>query len=144
MSDRAFVDTNILIYAIEPPGRKPDLARTLLKSDGICLSTQVLGEFYHATTRRNRPSPLLHEEAVAWVQIWKRFEVSLVTVEHVDLAIELKHRYQLAYYDALIVAAASFADCNILISEDLNSGQQILGVTVTNPFQSTEGRAPKG
>jgi predicted nucleic acid-binding protein len=90
MTDRVFVDTNILVYAIEangPDRDKTSVAREVLRDPGVCLSTQVLGEFYRAVTSARRASPLGHDEAVAWVQLWKRHEIRPVTVATVDLAL---------------------------------------------------------
>lgn len=134
MTGRLFVDTNILVYAVDFNDPKSETARSLLKGDEICLSTQVLHEFYVAVTRARRASPHTHDEAVAWVQLWKNFDVHPITVDHTDLAIEIKARFQLSFYDALIVASAHLAGCRTLITEDLNSGQDYGGVRVRNPF----------
>jgi predicted nucleic acid-binding protein len=68
MRAKPFVDTNVLVYAIAGPGpdaEKAARARALLKAGAVCLSTQVLGEFYRAVTSSRRASPLQHTEAVA-------------------------------------------------------------------------------
>lgn len=138
MSDRFFLDTNILVYAIESQGPDPDksaIALELARGEPVCLSTQVLGEFYRAVTSARRAAPLPHDEAVAWVQLWKRHDVRSITVPHVDLALELTDRFQLGYYDALILATARLAGCAVVYSEDLNSGQDYDGVEVCNPFR---------
>jgi predicted nucleic acid-binding protein len=137
MSDKVFIDTNILIYAIELDGSesaKAVQARELVKRVQFMISTQVLGEFYRAVTGSRRLSPLSHDEAIAWIQLWKRNEVVSITVDHVDLALELTGRYRIAYFDALIVATAHMNACHILYSEDLNHGQTYGKVVVQNPF----------
>jgi predicted nucleic acid-binding protein len=137
MSDRVFIDTNVLVYAIErggPDPAKSATAQALAMRSDVCLSTQVLGEFYRAVTSARRASPLTHEEAVAWVQMWKRHDVRPITVPHVDLALELAGRFQIGYFDSLILAAARLAGCSTVYSEDLNSGQEYAGVQVENPF----------
>jgi predicted nucleic acid-binding protein len=137
MSDRIFLDTNVLVYAIETGGPRPEkseAALALARREDVCLSTQVLGEFYRAVTSRRRAEPLTHDEAVAWVQLWKRHDVRAITVPHVDLALELTGRYQVSYYDALVVAAAHLAGCAVVFSEDLNAGQEYGVVRVENPF----------
>lgn len=139
MPGSVFLDTNVLVYAIEtagPDARKSSTALELARRTDVCLSAQVLGEFYRAVTSPRRRVPLAHDEAVAWVQLWKRHDVRAVTVPHVDLALELTKRYQLGYFDALVLAAARFADCEIVYSEDLNDGQDYGGVRVENPFRS--------
>jgi predicted nucleic acid-binding protein len=140
MSGRLFLDTNILVYAIETRGRDPRKSATALalaRREDVCLSTQVLGEFYQAVTSARRARPLTHGEAVAWVQLWKRHDVRPITTPHVDLALELADRFQVNYYDALILAAARLARCAVVYSEDLNSGQEYTGVRVENPFLPT-------
>jgi predicted nucleic acid-binding protein len=137
MSGRVFLDTNILIYVIETGGPDPAksaAALALTKGVGTCFSTQVLGEFYCAVTSPRRRAPLTHEEALAWVQLWKRHEVFSVTVAHVDLALQITDRFRVNYYDALILASARLAGCAVVYSEDLNAGQDYGGIQVENPF----------
>ena len=137
MSGKHFYDTNLLVYAIEQDGaesKKSATARRLLATGEGCVSTQVLAEFYRAVTNRRRDVPLKHDEAVAWVQFWKRLSVSAITIAHVDLALELVQRYGVGYFDAQILAAAHFCCCEIVYSEDLNPGQDYGGIVVVNPF----------
>lgn len=140
MSGNVFLDTNVLIYAIETHGPEPKksaAALSLVRRPDTCLSTQVLGEFYRAVTSPRRERPLTHMQAVAWVQLWKRHDVRPVTIAHVDLALELADRFQLNYFDALILAAARLASCPIVYSEDMNAEQDYAGVRVENPFAET-------
>ncbi|MBM4003798.1 MAG: PIN domain-containing protein [Planctomycetes bacterium] len=77
MNDKVLLDTNILVDAIESAGPEPDKAATALglaRQPDVRISTQVLGEFYRAVTNPRRKSPLTHDEATAWIQLWKRFE----------------------------------------------------------------------
>jgi predicted nucleic acid-binding protein len=137
MSDSGFLDTNILVYAIEvagPDSQKSVVALELTRRQDVSLSTQVLGEFYRAVTSPRRASPLTHDQAVAWIQIWKRLPIHHFGVPHVDLALELTGRFQISYYDALILAVARMAGCAVVYSEDLNDGQDYDGVRVENPF----------
>ena len=137
MSGRLFLDTNVLVYAIETGGPDPDksaAALALTRRSDVILSTQVLGEFYCAVTGSRRTSPLTHDEAVAWIQFWKRHDVRSLTVAHVDLALELAGRFQIHYYDALILSAARLAGCDTIYSEDLSAGQDYGGVRVEDPF----------
>ena len=137
MPDKRFVDTNILVYAIAtvgPEATKGAKARQVLKSEAVCLSTQVLGEFYQAVISPRRQSALTHDEAAAWIQLWKRFEILGITVPHIDLALEVTKRFQVNYYDGLIIATARLAGCHIIYSEDLSDGQDYDGARVQNPF----------
>ena len=137
MSGKVFLDTNILVYAIESGGLEPakfETAASLVRQSDVCISTQVLGEFYYAVTKPRRASPLTHEEAVAWIEFWKGHEVRTITVPHVNLALEFVARFHIGYYDALILAAARLAGCTRVYSEDLNAGQDYDGVPVEDPF----------
>lgn len=138
MPDKRFIDTNVLVYAIVtkgPEASKGAKARQILRSEQICFSTQVLGEFYQAVISPRRQSALTHAEAVAWIQLWKRYEVNGISVSHVDLALELSERFQVNYCDGLIIATARLAGCPIVYSEDLNDGQDYDRVRVQNPFR---------
>jgi predicted nucleic acid-binding protein len=138
MPGNRFADTNILVYAIATVGAdaaKAAKAREILKFEQVCFSTQVLGEFYQAVTSPRRECALTHNEAVAWIQLWKRYEIHQITVPHVDLALELCQRFRVNYYDALIIGTARLARCPIIYSEDLSDGQDYGGVHVQNPFR---------
>lgn len=140
MSGNVFLDTNILIYAIESGGPDPEkttAAQVLSRGNDVILSTQVLGEFYRAVTSSRRLVPLTHAEAVAWIHLWKRHDVRTISIPHVDLALEVAGQFQISYYDALIIAAARLANCETVYSEDLNAGQDYGGVRVVNPFLRT-------
>ena len=49
-------------------------------------------------------------------------------------AMEIEERYQLSFWDAMIVQAAESAGCEILYSEDFVHGREYEGVLVVNPF----------
>ena len=98
------------------------------------MSVQVLQEFYVQATRPNRPDPLTHDEAVAFIQSWRRFPVQELTLALLDDALFLKDRYQLSYWDSAIIAAARIGGCKEVLSEDMNAGQDHGGVVMVNPF----------
>lgn len=134
---RTFVDTNVLVYAHdrgEPAKRERALA-VLAATDrrALVLSTQVLSEFYVATTRPQRQ--LLSREAARRIVT----DLLLTPVEPVDADLVRRvHRlhasHSLSYWDALVVGAAARAGCQRLLTEDLQAGQVIDGVRVENPF----------
>lgn len=139
MPGKPFADTNVLVYAISPAGpdaTKGAIAASLLQSGDFCISTQVLGEFYNAVTAARRKVPLSHEEALVWVQFWKRYELQSITSAHVDLALEIAGHFCISYYDALIVATTRLAECTVIYSEDLSDTQNYDGIRVENPFRN--------
>lgn len=132
-----FVDTNVLLYAVSthPEEReKAAVATTLLTSQDLALSVQVLQEFYVQATRSNRADPLTHQQAADLVEAFTRFPVHGTTVGLVRAAMASRERFQLSYWDAAIIEAARLLGCTEVLSEDLNAGQDFDGVAVVNPF----------
>jgi predicted nucleic acid-binding protein len=132
-----FVDTNVLLYAIsrqEDEQAKARRANEVLLSSDLGLSVQVLQEFYAQATRESRSDPLTHERAVALVNTFRRFLVQETTVTLALAAMETKRRFQISYWDAAILEAARELGCEVVLSEDLNDGQDYAGVLVENPF----------
>jgi len=141
MSDKSFIDTNVLIYAHDvDAGDKHVIAVGILKELwstrlGV-LSTQVLQEFYVNVTRKI-PSPLPRSIARDIVKDYITWQVEIVDLEQVLLASELEERYQLSFWDALIVAAVRKGGAAKILSEDFNAGQRIDGVSIENSFATT-------
>ena len=140
MADRDFFDTNILIYAVgadEPDkqNRARELLTAAIENDTGVISAQVLGEFFVISTSSRRVErPLTPTEARLIVE-----QVSVLTVVGLDLAmvrraLDTRARYQISYWDGLIIAAAERAGCTRILSEDLNAGQDYNGIVMVNPF----------
>ncbi len=138
MTDKSFVDTNILIYAYDlDAGAKhkqaADLIRRLWENGGGVLSTQVLQEFYvNVTQKIPQPIPLAIARGI--IDTYRAWQVEVNTIETVLLASEYQERNQLSFWDAMIVAAAVQGGATVLLTEDLNAGQLIEGIEVRNPF----------
>ena len=139
MTDRTFIDTNVLVYAYDThEPRKQERAQTLLKTgietESAVLSAQVLSEFFTVVTRRI-PNPLSiqeAEEATDLVSILPVVEIDLLLVRR---AIRIHKHYGITYWDSLIVAAAERSDCTQIFSEDFNPGQSYNGIVAVNPFR---------
>lgn len=132
-----FADTNVLLYAISTDpaeAHKSAIAKELLSAHDLALSVQVLQEFYVQATRASRADALTHDTATALVETFTRFSVQPITLEIMQAALHTKHRFQLSYWDSAIIEAARSARCDIVLSEDLGSGQDYDGVRVVNPF----------
>ena len=87
---------------------------------------------FHATVTRKRV--LTSDRARIAIAALRRLEVVPVDETLVEAALDLHDRFQLRYWDALIVAAARLSGCVRVLSEDLNAGQDYDGVAVINPF----------
>jgi predicted nucleic acid-binding protein len=94
--DRSFVDTNVLIYAATPAATQHSACRQLLESSlRLCLSPQVLSEFYSVTTNRRRVAvPFTPSEAGSFVSVLlSRIDVLPVTVDTVRRWVKLGQQY---------------------------------------------------
>jgi predicted nucleic acid-binding protein len=135
---RVFVDSNILIYAHDrSAARKRDLAASriahLWRAGTGVISVQVLQEFYVNVTRKVA-QPITKSEALGLLELYARWEVITPDPGMVFSAVRVEERFQLSFWDALIVTCAQAAGATTLLSEDLQSGQSFDGVVVENPF----------
>jgi predicted nucleic acid-binding protein len=132
-----FVDTNILLYSVstDPDERDKTIAAAeILDAEDLCLSVQVLQEFYVQATRPARSSSLTHEDATAFIEKWLRFPVQEMTLTLMQAAFAASRRWKVSYWDAAIVEAARMLGCAELLSEDLSAGQDFGGLRVVNPY----------
>lgn len=139
MTDRVFVDTNVLVYAHDlDAGTKYEVAgrllRDLWKSEIGIISTQVLQEFY-VNVRRKISRPISPAEARGILSAYAAWQVELIRPADVLQASEVQERYRLSFWDATIIVAAAKGHAAVLVTEDLNPGQVIEGVQINNPFQ---------
>ena len=143
MSDKYFVDTNVLLYAHDrSAGMKHDRAQSLIEQlwesgEGV-VSTQVLQELC-LNLRRKVHHPLPIEEVRKLIKDYSSWEVITNTAESVIEALDIESRYKLSFWDALIIHAAEAAGASILYSEDLATGQRYRGIQVVNPLVSSTG-----
>ncbi len=141
MSDKCFVDTNILMYAHDADaGEKHERARALVEElwrdrTGV-VSTQVLQELV-VNLRRKAARPLDPAAARDVVVDYLAWQVVVNTGESILHALDLEQRYHISFWDALIVHAADVSGASVLYSEDLSSGQRYGAVTVVNPLIPT-------
>lgn len=133
-----FVDTNILLYAYDPTaGEKHDTARALVdrlwRDRRGAISVQVLQEFYVNATRKAAIT-IESAGAVERMKSLARWRVHSPLPDDVIAAADLASRYQLSFWDAMVVRSAAELRCETLWIEDLNDGQVIEGVRLNNPF----------
>jgi predicted nucleic acid-binding protein len=137
MTAKTFVDTNILVYAHDvDQGQKHQTARDILielmQSRSGALSPQVLQEFYVTVTRKIA-KPLSKREARETVRDYSVWCIDTTAAE-VAAAFRIEDEAKISFWDALICASALKAGATVLLSEDMNSGQQIAGLRIQNPF----------
>jgi predicted nucleic acid-binding protein len=136
MTAPVFVDTNVLVYALDDANlKKQEAARVwraeLWKRRRGRISFQVLQEFYVKVTQK---WPRARQEARAEIRdllAWRPVVLDEAILEH---GWKLQDRYQLSFWDSLIVAAAKSASCRYLLTEDLQANQDLDGLLIVNPF----------
>ena len=127
----AFIDTNVLIYA-QGTGAKSETARQAILAGGV-ISVQVLNEFAAVLRRKFRLEWDVIADALADVRA-ALGPVRPLNVEIHMHAVALARSHGFSFYDALIVASALAAGCDTLLTEDLQAGQRVAGLTIVNPF----------
>ena len=125
------IDTNVLIYA-QGAGAKSEAARQVILAGGV-ISVQVLNEFAAVLRRKFGLEWDVIADALADVRDVLG-PVHPVDVETHSNALNLARSHNFSFYDALIVASALAAGCDRLLTEDLQTGRRIGGLTIVNPF----------
>ena len=137
---KVFLDTNILVYSLDqtdPEKRRRcrELMRGLTAENLGVVSTQVLQEFYVASTSKLGADPLIIKDILRSLE---RFETVIITPVLIKEAIDCSITNRLSFWDALIVVAAESAKCKLLWTEDLNHGQIIRSVRIENPIKTKD------
>lgn len=139
MSAKYFIDTNIFVYCFDPSqpekqSRAQELVGAALISGEGSISWQVVQEFINVATRKFS-QPFTPEDARQYlVQVLHPLCRVFPDLEIYQSAVDISARTHFSFYDALILAGALRAGCEILYTEDLQSGQLIEGIKVKNPF----------
>lgn len=138
MNDKYFLDTNIIVYSFDSNASdKQHVARrhisNALTGHG-CISYQVVQEFLNVATRKF-DTPLSWQDCKLYLNdvLTPLCEI-FPSIEFYSQALQIKEQWQYSLYDSLIVTAALQSNCTILYSEDMQHGQTINQLTITNPF----------
>lgn len=134
--DRAFFDTNVLIYAFAKDDRRTKIAETLLAGGGM-VGVQTLNEFVAVAVRKLGMPWEDVLEALSAIRVLFPSPVPLTVQTH-DRALRIAGRYGYHIYDSLVIAAALEARCNTLFSEDMKDGQAVDGLTIRDPFRAVK------
>lgn len=132
-----FIDTNVWVYALSAQDHaKKNVAVELIarafRDDAICVSSQVLKEFANFAFKKTRKSAA---EINAMITKIGSHAFVADTKELISEGVIGKEKWQIGFYDALMIAAANRMGCSTVFTEDLNNGQKYGGVVVVNPFQ---------
>jgi predicted nucleic acid-binding protein len=141
MTATIFVDTNVLVYRRdagqgEKQARAEAWMERLWSDRNGRLSYQVLQEYYVTVTSKLKPG-LEPESARKDIRALLAWHPVTVDAGVVEAAWVIQDRYQLSWWDALIVSAAQVANCRYLLTEDLQDGQDLGEVRVLSPFSNS-------
>jgi len=138
MMSKIFIDTNILVYAMDNHDRDKQLTCRLKIKEAAennlsVISTQVIQEFYVTATKKLGADPLRVKDLI---HSFQNFEIITISTDMINEAIDCSILNRLSFWDSLIVTAAEQGKCQYLWTEDLTHGQLIRGVQVVNPLKT--------
>jgi predicted nucleic acid-binding protein len=140
-SGRFTLDTNLLVYSSDSgAGARHRLALEIVRYaiESECwLTLQSVSEFYFAVTRKRVVPPT---EAAATANDWlDTFPIVAATPDAARVALRCAAAGLASYWDALLVATAAEAGCDVVLSEDMADGMMCGGVRIHNPFAAAGG-----
>jgi predicted nucleic acid-binding protein len=137
MPANIFIDTNVLVYAHDlDAGEKHAKAKKLLADFWLSrplpwVSVQVLQELLVTLRRKG----VAIDDARETVEAYTRWRVVENDVDLLRAGMAEMERWQLSFWDGLILAAARHARVPTILSEDLSCAQNYNGIGVQNPFR---------
>lgn len=136
MMSKVFIDTNILVYCIDDNNiKKKNKCRTILhqiESENVgVISTQVLQEYYVTLTKKFTVDPILVKKII---DTFQHFEIVTISFSIIKDAIDCHIVNKISFWDSLIITCAKYAECEKILTEDLNHMQVLDGVQIINPF----------
>ena len=135
---RSFIDTNVFLYAFlnQDVAKKSVAARILVeavKTANGYVSLQVVNEFCNVMVKKSGKSL---SEILEATKLFGRFHMVEGALRLTQRALEIKHLYDVQFYDSLMLAFAESAGCDEVLTEDLNDGQMYGSVKAVNPFKN--------
>jgi predicted nucleic acid-binding protein len=137
---RFSLDANVLVYAADGrAGHRHARALHILVSAArrdCVLTLQALGEFFHAATRKQIVPR--HDAAAQVRDLLAIFPTTAADVAAFRAALEEAERGTRSFWDGVLIATIARAGCHFLLSENMQDGTRLGGVTILNPFVGDE------
>ena len=139
MTDRVFVDTNVLIYARD---RKADEKRAkaqawlaALGESGLGqVNLQIINEYTRWVLANERERSL---EAVRYeYDLLREWGDKPLDDDEVETAWAVRERLGYQWFDCLLIAAAHLAGCAYFLTEDMGAGATFGAITIVHPFRT--------
>ncbi len=137
MTDRVFVDTNVLIYGRDSKeGPKRDKAREWLSlladSRRLVLNLQVINELTRWILRNEPKRPL--GDTQTEVTALRAYGDAPIDEADVARAWDVRRALGYQWFDCLLVASAS-SQCRYFLSEDMGHMARFEKLTIIDPFR---------
>jgi len=133
-----FVDTNLLVYAMDPGERAKrlqakDLLKLIINRHTLVLSPQSLNEYYRVLTEKRDLVPRNEARRLVWA--WSEFCKAPYDFQVAQQAWEIQDRHGFGWWDSMLLASATFAGCELFFSEDMQHERVIGRLTILSPFK---------
>jgi predicted nucleic acid-binding protein len=135
MRDRVFYDTNIIVYLYdETEVLKQEITHKSFALIQPVISTQVLNEMSNVMLKKYSVNISTINTIIDNLRDFT--DIVIIDILHIKNALEIMEKYQLSFYDSLIIASALEAKCKILYTEDMQHGLRIKDeLTIINPYK---------
>lgn len=142
MTNTFFIDTNVLLYSrdLTNPAKRDRAQRwirELVATGGATINLQVINEFCHAALRKF--AFLTADMVKADAERLRAWGDSAIDFDTIEQAWDIRERFALSWYDCLLLESARALGCSHFLSEDMQHGQIVNGVTLVNPFIALPG-----
>ena len=133
-----FVDTNILVYAVDPAEREKrllasDLLRALIREQSLVLSAQSLNECYRVMTDRRR---VPRADARQFTAILSPSCTAPYSYDVTRKAWQIQDLTGYSFWDCMLLGSALLARCSVFLSEDMQHGHKLNDLTIMSPFEA--------
>jgi predicted nucleic acid-binding protein len=137
-----FADTNLIVYTIDPqqPEKRrhaKDFLNEIVNRHTLVLSPQSLNECYRVVT--GKPGLMPRNEARLFIYALSDFCTASYDFEVTRKAWQIQDRHGFGWWDCMLLASASFARCDVFLSEDMQHEQRVEGLVILNPFKLETG-----
>ena len=144
MNDRTFIDSNVLLYAAEEKAgtkaaRSGKWLRYLLRTGLGIANLQVLNEVTNVLIKRGGMRP---EAVFSIADGYALFGSTAINFETVAAARILHFENGYSWWDCLLLASAIELQCRFFLSEDMQDGHRIRGLTIISPFRHSPPQIP--
>lgn len=144
MNDKIFVDSNVFLYAAEDKDpskseRAGAWLRHLLTVGVGVANLQVMNEVTNVLIKRAKMKP---EKVFRIIDGFLAFGGTPISLETIAAGRLLHFETRYSWWDCVLLASAMELGCRTFLSEDMQDGHQVRGLTIMNPFLHSPPQKP--